>query len=161
MSKQKITLILILAMFSITNVVAQQMKNPVYGSSKVKAENITKPTDSELDKFVKAVKQVNETENEYNDKFIEKLQKSGLTLERFNQLRLEYQETGSIDAADSEKENFEAIINELTQSQKNMETKLQNAVVSNGLELERYQEIMAYVSNSPEMQEKVKSRLME
>jgi len=144
------------------DLLAQQMQNSVYGNYLINPEKVEKPTENELNKFVNAIKQVNEIERKFNEIYIEKLEESGLTLERFNQMKAEYQQVGDqLDATETEKQKFEKITKELTESQVSMKNTVLTAVESTGLEIKRYEEILIYANDNPEMKAKIKSMMIE
>lgn len=141
------------------DIYAQNLNSSFYGTEDVRIDTEA-PSEAELTKFVATLKEVNKVKKEFDDSAIEKLEKSGLSISRFSELEKAYNNPSvEVNATAVEKENFETLIQELTAQRYEMEDRLMKAVEDNGLEINRYQEIMSLVKASAELSEKVNARL--
>ncbi len=134
---------------------AQQTK-PAPAPAPATASTTVSP--EELQKFAGAVKQVLAIARETDTQMAQVVQKEGLTEARFNEIFNSKKQGGNqpkTPISDQEKQQYERIVGQLTQIQKNAMTKMDQAVQSQGLDVARFNQIFTAVKQDPKLREQV------
>ena len=126
------------------------------------AASPTQVTPEELEKFAQALKQLILIEREANQRMAQAVQEEGLTPERFVQIEQSTQGEGAASAADisaEEKQKYDKALVKVREIVQEVRAKQYQALQSQGLEVERFQEIVAVVQNNPQLEQQVQQML--
>jgi len=118
--------------------------------------------DADLKKFVSAAKKLETISIDRNTQVTQAVQKEGLTIDRFKEIFLaqkdqKAQTTNKI--SDDEKQKFDRAIVQLSQIQKETQTKMGSAVQAEGFEVPRFLQILDAIQKNPDLQKKVEQML--
>lgn len=114
-------------------------------------------SDKELKKFAAINKKMQAINQEMQQKMTQIIEKNEMDMNQFNQIQQNQQNPNSdIDVSESDMNKYKAIINEIRENQTQIQKKAQDIVESEGLTMQRYQEIGNLISNDPEMQNKLR-----
>ncbi|MEX0812454.1 MAG: DUF4168 domain-containing protein [Chitinophagales bacterium] len=123
-------------------------------------ESAPEVSDAELEKFVNALNKVNQVQEQYQGEMVQQVEKSGLDVERFNEIANAQQNPNQeVEASEKELANFQTAVEKISSTQQEMQSELQNAVVDAGMQPTRYQQIMNQVNQDPALQQKVQSMM--
>ena len=145
----KIASLTLLLMLSVSSLFAQE-------------EAPKEPSEGEITTFVDAVKSVQVVEQGIQQKMIEAVQNSGLTVERFNEIIMANQNPDQeSDATEEEMKKVESAGQQIQTIQTSSQGDIQKSISEAGMTVERYQEIMMMVQSNQEMLAKVQKMLEE
>lgn len=114
----------------------------------------------ELQKFTSAIKQLQAIQQQSRTEMVQAVQRQGLSEQRFVQIYQAQQNPQSAaKIPQQEKQNFEKAITQIKAIQQQTQPKMQQAVKSKGLEVERFNQILASVQQNPALQQKVREML--
>ncbi|MBE9129222.1 MULTISPECIES: DUF4168 domain-containing protein [unclassified Coleofasciculus] len=119
-------------------------------------------SDQELEQFASVIKQLQSIQETGEVEMLEAVQRSGLSPERYleilrGQSNTETQPTSEV--TDEEQQNFEQARNRLIEIQQMMQSKMQQAVEAEGLNVERFEEILVAIQQNPTLQQRVEQLL--
>lgn len=118
-------------------------------------------TEEEIEKFIAVNQKVIAIQQENEAYMIQAIEKEDLDLESFNEiLKAQQGEETAYEASEEELASFNLAAQNIMIIQKDMQEKMEQAVVEEGMELEDFQAIMMAYQQSPELQQKVDSQLM-
>ncbi len=114
-------------------------------------------TDAELQQFVSAVSKVMIIQEEGQMRMINTIEETDLSVDRFNEMLMQGQQQGQteIDATEEEMLAFTNALNAVQQQQQEMQMEMMQAITEEGLEVEKYQNIMQAYEQNPEVKGKV------
>ncbi len=115
----------------------------------------------ELQKFTSAIKQLQAIQQQSRTEMVQAVQRHiGLSEQRFVQIYQAQQNPQSgTKVTQQEKQNFEKAITQIKAIQQQSQPKMQQAVKSQGLEVERFNQILASVQQNPALQQQVRQML--
>jgi len=114
----------------------------------------------ELQKFTSAIKQLQAIQQQSRTEMVQAVQRQGLSEQRFVQIYQAQQNPQSgTKVSPQEKQNFEKAITQIKAIQQQTQPKMQQAVKSQGLEVQRFNQILASVQQNPALQQKVRQML--
>jgi len=114
----------------------------------------------ELQRFTNAIKQLQAIQQQSRTEMVQAVQRQGLSEQRFVQIYQAQQNPQSASKiSQQEKQNFEKAITQIKAIQQQTQPKMQQAVKSQGLEVERFNQILASVQQNPALQQKVQEML--
>ena len=118
-------------------------------------------TDEELEKFAGAVMQVMTIQQEGQGEMIGIIEEHGMTVERFNEIMMQAQEMPleQVEATEEEKETYLEVIEKIDEIQIGLEEELVEAIEEEGLNIEKYEEIMQEYQQNPELQQLIQQML--
>lgn len=119
-------------------------------------------SDQELEQFASVIKQLQSIQETGEAQMIEAVQSEGLSPERYleilqGQRNAETQPTSEV--TDEEQQNFEQARNRLVEIQQMMQSKMQQAVEAEGLNVERFEQILVAIQQNPTLQQRVEQLL--
>jgi uncharacterized protein (UPF0335 family) len=119
-------------------------------------------SDEELKKFISIFKKLESISQESNSLVVQAVEKGGFNLNRFREIYMAKQNPSAKPAtpisADEEKK-YDLTITQLAQIQKEIQSKMTNAVQTEGLEVKRFRQILETVQKDPAMKKKVEQML--
>ncbi|TVQ45605.1 MAG: DUF4168 domain-containing protein [Saprospirales bacterium] len=115
----------------------------------------TEVEDAELKKFVEIQEMITETQQSVQPKMIEVIQNNEFELNRFIEISQAIEHNQEIDATEEEMERFEETENTINELQMVANQSISDGIQERGLTVERYQEIMMAVQQSPELQNRL------
>lgn len=112
----------------------------------------------ELEKFASAIKQLLEIEQQSRAQIAQVIETQGFTQERFTEIyqaqrNPEQQPTPQI--SDEEKQKFEQVVQQAIEIRQQSQAQKEEAVQNQGLDVDRFNEILTAIQQSPELQEQV------
>lgn len=113
--------------------------------------------DAELKKFVEIQEMITETQQSIQPKMIEVIQENEFELNRFIEISQAIEHNQEIDATEAEMERFEVTENTINEMQTAANQSISDGIEEMGLTIERYQEIMMAVQQSPELQNRLQN----
>ena len=118
-------------------------------------------SDEELEKFAGAVMQVMTIQQQGQAEMIEIIEDHGMTVERFNEIMMQTQEMPleQVEATEEEKETYLEVIEKIDEIQIGLEAELIEAIEEEGLDIEKYEEIMQEYQQNPELQQLIQQML--
>jgi hypothetical protein len=117
----------------------------------------------ELKKFASAVKKVLIIARETDDQMVQVVQKEGLSEARFNeiyQVKKDPSKQPKTPITPLEQKTYDQILTKLAQVQKDAQTKMDQAVLAEGLQVERFSQIFNTVRKDPKLRQEVQ-RMMQ
>lgn len=120
-------------------------------------------TDAELKQFVGAVSKVMILQEEGQLRMITTIQENELSLERFNEMITEAQEIGpdNINGSDKEMTAFNKSLSDIQVLQMQLQEQMLEAIAQEGLDIDKYQQIMEAYDADPVVKEKIDSYFAE
>ena len=118
-------------------------------------------TDEELEMFVDAAIEIMPLQQEAQEKMIEEVEDSGLSLERFNTI-LEAQSRGmESDATEEEIESVRSTLVSLEEIQVDYQGKIDEQIEKSGITPEKFEEIFARYQQDPDLQMRINQIMQE
>ncbi len=114
--------------------------------------------EAELEQFVNAAREVQTIQQESRVRSVEVIENEGLTTERFNEILTVQQDPAAApvaDVGDDELENFERALIEIADIQQGARIEMQEAIQAEGMDVERFNEILALLRENPDLQAEV------
>lgn len=149
-------------LFSISSFPAHsQTLTSVPQSVLAQAASPTQVTQDELQKFAEAFKKLRAIEVEAEQRMAQAVQEEGLTPQRFVEIgqSQQSQESASSGVSAEEQQKFDKALVKVREILENTETQKYEAVQSQGLEVERFQEIIVAIKANPELKQQVEQML--
>jgi len=114
--------------------------------------------EAELKKFAKAFQEVQKIQEEAQDKMVNIIEDKGLTIEEYNKLSRHQQQgdQASEDISKQELNQFEAANSQINQIEEKIQSNMEEAITSQGLEIERFHKIRMGVMQDQELQQKLR-----
>ncbi|NES22721.1 MAG: DUF4168 domain-containing protein [Symploca sp. SIO3E6] len=138
----------------------QSQENLVTSQLKQASEGNISP--EELQKFANAFKQVWQLEQESRQAVSRIVQSSGFSQKRFGEIlqaQQNPQAQPNLEVTQEESEKFDNVINEIKQNRQETLANMQQAVETEGLEVERYDQILTLVKDDQELQKQVQEMI--
>jgi len=128
----------------------------------VKQSSSSEINAKELEKFAAAVADMREIQLESRDEVSAAIKKEGLSQQRFREI-LQAQRNPEVetDASEEELQKFDTATQQLAQIQRDTQSQMKEAVVSQGLEVARFQEILQSVRQDPQLKKQVQQIMQE
>ncbi|MEX2403757.1 MAG: DUF4168 domain-containing protein [Balneolales bacterium] len=117
--------------------------------------------DAELDVFVNGLVKAQEVQTESQMKMVEMVEEEGLGVEKFNEIH-ESTQMGTeeeVETTPEEMESYEALTGEIQKVQMEADEEITTAIEEEGMEMPRFQEILAAVQTDPELQQKIQEKM--
>lgn len=119
-------------------------------------------SEQELTQFASALMQLQTIQNAYDEQVVAVVQQEGLTPERFDQILMvarspqEAEAENIPEVSEDEAASFERAVAQIGEIQNNARSEMQQAIQEEGLEIERFQEIIIAVNNDESLEERVR-----
>lgn len=116
----------------------------------------------ELEKFAAAMAEMRAIQIESRDEISAAIDEEGLSKQRFREI-LQAQRNPEVetDASEAEMAKFESATQQLAQIQRNTQSQMKDAVVAQGLEVTRFQQILQAVRQNPELKQQVQQMIQQ
>ncbi|XHX79132.1 MAG: DUF4168 domain-containing protein [Stenomitos frigidus ULC029] len=121
-----------------------------------------KVSPEELKKFASATKQLLVIVNDTETQMVQVVEKQGFSQNRFNEIYQSKQNPTAKPAAQitsKEEESYKQAVTQLTQLQKDAQTKMDQIVQGQGLPMERFNQIFAAVQKDPQLKQEVRKMI--
>jgi len=119
-------------------------------------------SDEQIEQFAGAVIKVLPVQQEAQEKMIEVIEDNDLTVDLFNQIANQLQTTGQSEGIDEkDMEKFDKIAGEIKPIQIEMNEKVNEVILEEGLSPQLYHEMVSAYSSNPKIQQKVDQKLAE
>ncbi len=114
-------------------------------------------SDAEIETFVKINKEIMPLQEDVQDNMVKKIEEKGLEVERFQQLAQAQQTQTLTEASDDPREiaAFNEAGQEVIKLQQGLQVQIQEVIVKNKMEPEKFEAIYMAYSASPKVKEKV------
>ncbi len=118
------------------------------------------PSDEEFSTFIDAFKQVQAIDQQAQQQIISALGEEDLDVERFNEIQQATQHPDhNIPMTEEEQQNFDAAMEKVHHIQTNAQGEMQQEIEEQGISVQRYQEIVGLIQQTPELMEKFQNEL--
>ncbi|MBD2037958.1 DUF4168 domain-containing protein [Leptolyngbya sp. FACHB-321] len=121
-----------------------------------------KVSPEELKKFASATKQLLAIVNDTESQMVQAVEKQGLSQTRFNEIYQSKQNPNAKPATQitsKEEASYKQAVTQLTQLQKDAQTKMDQVVQAQGLPMERFNQIFAAVQKDPQLKQEVRKMI--
>jgi hydroxymethylpyrimidine pyrophosphatase-like HAD family hydrolase len=133
-----------------------------FAQAQVKQAATTEVSPQELEQFAQAIEEMRSIQLESRDKVSQALQEEGISKERFQEiLKAQRNPEVNVNASQQEMQKFESASQKLADIQRNTQSQMKNAVQEQGLEVPRFQQILAAVREQPTLQQQVQQMIQE
>jgi hypothetical protein len=125
---------------------------------------VAEVSSADIERFARAITQLQSIQQETQVELLQVVEGQGLTPERFNEIAEAQQSPEGATAteiSESELQSFEQAANEITAIRQQTQTRFQEAVQAEGLNVEQFNQILAAVQQDPELQQEVEQILQE
>lgn len=121
-----------------------------------------KISDTELTNFAKAYTDIQNINENAQNEMTNVIEKSGMEISTFNVMYQAAQNPNApmpenVSEADTKK--FEEVVVEIEKLQPKFQKEMEDAVVSNNISIERYQQVVTQLQTNPELQQKLQEKL--
>ncbi len=117
----------------------------------------------ELERFAKAFDSVQDIQKQAREEMTNIIEQQNLSIEEYNQLFRQQQqgaEAGEeMDVSQDKLERFKAADSKIDELEKQAQSDIEDAISNQGLEVDRFEEILMGVQQDPELQQKVQEIL--
>ena len=128
----------------------------------VKQASSTDINPEELEKFAAAMEDMRAIQLESRDEISAAIEKEGLSQQRFREiLQAQRNPDAETDASEAELQKFDSATEQLAQIQRDTQSQMKDAVISQGLEVARFQEILQSVRQDPQLKKQVQQIIQE
>ena len=123
-------------------------------------------SDQELDVFVEGLVKAQQVQNESQMKMIEMVEEDGLGVDKFNEIHeamgmaMQTGQEPEIDATPEEMASYEELSQEIEKISMEADEEITNAIEEEGMEMPRFQEILAAVQTDPQLQQQIQQKMM-
>lgn len=119
---------------------------------------------AELQKFANVIKQMQKIDQQSQTEMIQAIESQGLSPERFGEIfqarqAPEGEPTAQAEVSEEELQQFEQANARLSEVQQEFQSKVEQAVQAEGLELPRFEQIAAAVQQDPALQQQVQQMI--
>jgi hypothetical protein len=121
-----------------------------------------KVSPEELKKFASATKQLLAIVNDTESQMVQAVEKQGLSQTRFNEIYQSKQNPNAKPATQitsKEEASYKQAVTQLTQLQKDAQTKMDQVVQAQGLPMDRFNQIFAAVQKDPQLKQEVRKMI--
>ena len=119
-------------------------------------------SDEQIDQFASAVVRVLPVQQEAQAKMIKVIEDNDLSLERFNQIATQLQTSGQAEGVDEKDlEKFDQAAGEIEPIQMDMNERVNEVILEEGLSPQLYQEMANAYTSNPKIKQKVDQKLAE
>lgn len=133
-----------------------------FAQAQVKQAATTEVSPQELEQFAQAIEEMRSIQLESRDQVSQALQEEGISKERFQEiLKAQRNPEVNVNASQQEMQKFESASQKLADIQRNTQSQMKNAVQEQGLEVPRFQQILAAVREQPTLQQQVQQMIQE
>ena len=122
----------------------------------------TEVTQEELQKFANAIKQLQAIQQEAQTAMLQAVESQGLSPQQYQEILRGQKNPASQPEAEMTSEqmqSFEQARNQVVQLQQQAQSKMQQAIQSEGLQIDRFQEILAAVQQNPAVRQTVQQMM--
>jgi len=158
MLKQLLTGITVLALLLGTSLPGFAQSQETVVTAQLKQASKEDISQQELQKFANAFQRVQQFEQEFIEGMFKIVESQGFSRERFGEILQAQQNPEAqpnVEVTPEESEKFDNAIKEIATNQEETIANIQQAIVAEDLELERYTQIFAVVRDDEELQKKV------
>lgn len=119
-------------------------------------------SDPEVKQFASAFGEIQQINEKTQEKMVSTVENEGIQVDRFNEIVQSQQDPNQdADASEKEMESFNTAIQELQVIQNAAQQEMQQAVLNEGLTVERYQELMSQVQTDVNLQQRLQELMEE
>lgn len=133
-----------------------------FAQAQVKQAATTEVSSQELEQFAQAVEEMQSIQIESRDQVSQALQEEGISKERFQEiLKAQRNPEVNVNASQQEMQKFESASEKLAEIQRNTQSQMKEAVTDQGLEVARFQQIVAAVRENSTLQQQVQQMIQD
>lgn len=119
-------------------------------------EPATDISDKEMEQFATAFQGIQQIDQKLQPELMQAVQEAGIEVQRFNEIMNAQQDPNQeVDASKEELEKYAVATREIEEIQMRAQREMQEVITESGLEMERYQRIMAALRNDAELQQRL------
>lgn len=124
-------------------------------------QQTTEIADADLQKFADAYTEIQLENKNAQEQMVAIVEEEGLDVQRFGEIQQASMDPNStLEVSDEEKAKHESANKKLKKVQDGFKQKVEGIIVSNGLTMDRFDQIFAAIQNDKELQQKVQGMLM-
>ncbi|MGY6561833.1 MAG: DUF4168 domain-containing protein [Luteibaculaceae bacterium] len=125
-------------------------------------ETTTELSTEKLKAFVTAISEIMPIQQQAQQEMIGKISEKGLTVESYNTIATQVQNTGSMDGIDEQQIiAFQEVNTDLEKIQNSINEKIIAVIDKNGLDVNEYQELVTAYNTNPAVKEQIDNLLRE
>lgn len=138
-----------------------QTEDPVTQTEE-QAETLSEGVSSEeLQQLAQALKQLQAIQDETEAEILQAIQDEGLSPQKYQEILQESEAEVTSDLSAEQKQSFERAYEQVSQLQHEAESKMEQAVEAEGLEVERFNQLLAFIEQDPALLQQVQQLLQE
>lgn len=158
----------LLFLTSQTSALAQQLTAQQQSPSTPSQSQSDSPSinvsEQEIQSFANAFEAVQSIQEESRQEMAQAIEEEGLTIQQYNELFREEQQSGTTDAegsqfSEEQQQQFEQADARIDEIEQEAQAQIEEAITNEGLEVERFEEIWMEVRKNPELQQQVQDIL--
>ncbi len=112
-------------------------------------------SDAELEKFAQAVQALQSAEQESQKKMIAIVEEQDLEIEKFNEIHQAKMQNQEVSASETDLKKHEKAVAKLEEMQPEIQKMMETIVTTEGLTMERFQQIATAMQSSPQLQQRL------
>lgn len=135
------------------------------GVDEIDVSTVDPVSDEELSQFAVVLLSLQTLQDSYREQALSAVQAEGLSAERFDQILVLLRSPQSPEVADvpevtpEESMQFERALSQIGAIQESIQGQMRQAILDEGLEIDRFQEIAAVVNSDQELEERVRQMM--
>lgn len=134
----------------------------VFAQMPQQIEPATDVSDEEMEQFANAFSGIQQIDQQLQPELVQAVQEEGIEVQRFNEIMNAQQNPNQeVDAREEELKKFAAASREIEEIQMRAQREMREVVTKSGLDMERYQAIIAALRNDAELQQRLQQMMQE
>lgn len=117
-------------------------------------------SDAELEKFAQTVQALQIAEQESQKKMIAVVEAQDLDIEKFNEIHQAKMQNLEVTASEADQKKHDQAVDKLEEMQPEIMKMMETIIITEGLTMERFQQIAAAMQSSPELQQRLQQLMM-
>lgn len=119
-----------------------------------------KVSDAELEKFAQAIRTLQSAEQESQKKMIAIVEEQDLDIEKFNEIHQAKMQNLEVKASEADQQKHQKAVAKLEAMQPEIMKMMESIITTEGLTMERFQQIAAAMQSNPELQQRLQQLMM-
>lgn len=158
----KIKLGTFLILFTLLGGISSSIAQTVASKIMISQASEQKFSSTELEQFAELIAKLYTIDQQTTEQIVSIIEKEGMSVDRFNAIvkwKKDPQQTPNPSVSDAEMESFKKSVTKIAQLQEQADTKIKEVFQSQGLQVERFNQILEAVREDPNLQNQVQQIL--
>ncbi len=140
---------------------SQQTQAPQQQSPAASEGSSINVNQQELERFANAFKSVQKIQNESRQQKVQAIKDEGLTIEEYNQMFREQQQSGTSESemSSQKQQQFQQADARIKEIEQQAQKDIENAIIGEGMEMQRFEAIWTSVQQNKELQQQLQNIL--